>query len=521
MGNSNTRPTASTSVKARAALHKTTSNANLVSAVQFLSEHEIRCRLSDAPEAWIQAISQCVRLLNNRLSVQLSGLALTALPEWLRLKGLEQARLVVEMDLSKNCLTKFPLEVTRFRGLERLALGSNDLRRIPDEIGLLQELVWFDFTHNQIGQVSENLGDLKNLVSLGASDCRLSAFPRAITRLKNLRKLGCFNNLFTELPSEIGSLVMLTKLDLSGNQLRTLPPEIGKLTQLTWLNISHNRIEKLPDEMGNLVHLQEFGACHNRLCRLPNLGRLVRLTVLTAFNNELEEIGEWIVGCQCLVKLDLSTNRLTSLPKGILCLPKLELLNVRGNQLVELPPYNPKNYNELPKQIKFLDLRDNQLLSLPHGAFGVHELLISENPLYMEHHQYRDYIPSLRMAALSSILSQYTIHESRSRLIRRLPAKLAQECHEVWIGDQGFVCQHCESIFVHPPFNLIIWRRTFDGLVPLVHVLCSGECRRTLRSKSENDMQYYMGDRLATPPDSDVLAFYGSSRVHRESEGQE
>lgn len=118
----------------------------------------------------------------------------------------------------------------------------------------------------------------------------------------------CFSDLWSKLET----------VNLSRNQLRSLPPSICLLPCLRRLYLDSNCLE---------------GDC------LPaDLGRLPALEVFSASDNKLESIPETFAKCLSLKKLILINNLLRALPKGIQYLPKLELIETRGNPDFKAPP---------------------------------------------------------------------------------------------------------------------------------------------------------------------------------------
>ena len=369
----------------------------------------------------------------------------------------------------------------KLRKLRRLAIGSNRLERIPDAIGDLRSLAWLDFTHNGIQEISDRLGDLPELSSLGASDCRLRTVPLAICRLPKLRKLGLFNNLITSIPPEIGSLRGLTKLDLSGNALTRLPPEIGLLTDLQWLNLSNNQLEELPEELGNLTKLTELGLAYNRLRRLPDLSRLGRLTLLPVYNNQLEELGDWVGRLPSLSKLDLSSNNLVRIPLSVLTSPALTFLNLRRNCLIELPDINAAarltTVKATAHRLELIDLRDNQLVSLPWSLLGpaLVELKCAGNPLLRHGLLVRS---SLVVPSLGEFCARAIVN---GKISPPPPTSLSiSQC--MLLANRGGRCEGCGGAYEgysHLPVHTIEFRQAADSaMVPFVARFCSPRCRR-------------------------------------------
>jgi len=109
----------------------------------------------------------------------------------------------------------------------------------------------------------------------------------------------------------------LRSLQICNNYIEVLPPEVGLFANLVTLDISSNRLKSIADEICSLIHLRTFVARNN-----------------------------------CL--------SVESIPKDFGALPSLAVLNLSGNQLVQLPV----QFTELP-QLKCLYLGANQISAIP------------------------------------------------------------------------------------------------------------------------------------------------------------
>lgn len=112
------------------------------------------------------------------------------------------------------------------------------------------------------------------------------------------------------------------------------------------MNLSRNQLRSLPDSICLLSCLRRLYVDSNNLetSGLPeNLGKLPALEIFSASDNKLETIPDSFTKCLTLKKLILINNRLRSLPKGIQYLPKIELIETRGNvDFKPLPKPNPQ-----------------------------------------------------------------------------------------------------------------------------------------------------------------------------------
>jgi Leucine-rich repeat (LRR) protein len=198
-------------------------------------------------------------------------------------------------------------------------------------------------------------------MTINAYRCELAAMPE-IAALASLERLDLGDNLLVELPALPRSL---RELYVHDNQLSVLPA----LPRLTVLDANRNRLAALP----SLDGLDFVYAAGNELTALPShagvrylnasdnplgilaieSGSLVELRVENAElrSATLDHLHE-------LRELSLRGNALVTLPSQFFTLDKLELLDLRGNELDEVP-----DLRRLP--LRKLDLRWNPLRRPP------------------------------------------------------------------------------------------------------------------------------------------------------------
>ncbi|THD27614.1 hypothetical protein D915_001624 [Fasciola hepatica] len=146
--------------------------------------------------------------------------------------------------------------------------------------------------------------------------------PNVVFRLKSIRFLRLEHSSLNVLPENLGVMKFLESLSLAGNYFRQIPTAIyGVRRTLKYLDLSDNI---LSDGYNSLP--SGFGT------ELPNLTHLrMRHTRL----RQLEATS--LVGLKSLEVLDLSDNKITSIPDELHELPELYSLDVSKNQLTELP----------------------------------------------------------------------------------------------------------------------------------------------------------------------------------------
>lgn len=137
-------------------------------------------------------------------------------------EALQNPDKVYRLDLRRNKLKTFPMEILKLKNLQELDLSKNNLKELPEEIGTLT-----------------------NLQVLNISGNKLQYLPDSIGELKNLKKFVGSRNSLVALPKRIGDLQNLEILDIWENELSTFPDELSKLKKLRWMDL---RVILLNDE---------------------------------------------------------------------------------------------------------------------------------------------------------------------------------------------------------------------------------------------------------------------------------
>lgn len=111
--------------------------------------------------------------------------------------------------------------------------------------------------------------------------------------------------------------------------------------KLDILNLSRNKLTSLPASLCKISTLRRLYINDNQLDfeGIPSgIGKLGRLEIFSAANNQLEMIPEGLCRCGSLKKLNLSCNRLITLPDAIHLLGDLDSLDLRNNPDLVMPP---------------------------------------------------------------------------------------------------------------------------------------------------------------------------------------
>lgn len=292
--------------------------------------------------------------------LDLSGLDLTELPggfDWYaNLRGI---------DLSGCYLRGLPEWFGRLTKLETLDLARNPLRGFPDVIGRLEGLRALGLCGTGVIDLPPSVAALQELSTLVISANNITVLPVALRYLRSLRRLDLANNRLEALPDTLGGLEALSQLYLWGNRLRHVPAVLKKFSKLQVLDLSNigeaNRAGQLrqPFESWGVTRVAEMDA-------RPRPGGIVGVP------------GWLFEALSQLTYVYLEDNRIEQLPRTVATLSQLQGLSVRNNRLGTFPD------GLLPANIEYLDLSRNRISTVPHALRELGRLKyldLTSNPL--------------------------------------------------------------------------------------------------------------------------------------------
>uniref|UniRef100_A0A8C9Y2C2 FLII actin remodeling protein n=1 Tax=Sander lucioperca TaxID=283035 RepID=A0A8C9Y2C2_SANLU len=272
------------------------------------------------------------------------------------------------LDLSFNQLTEIPRDLENSRNMLVLNLSHNSIDSIPNQLFInLTDLLYLDLSDNKLDSLPPQMRRLVHLQTLTLNNNPLmhaqlrqlpamvalqtlhlrntqrtqSNMPTSLEGLTHLADVDLSCNDLTRVPECLYSLGSLKRLNLSSNQISELSLCIDQWTQLETLNLSRNQLTSLPSAICKLSKLKKLYVNSNKLDFdgvPPGVGKLSSLTEFMAANNNLELIPEGLCRCGKLKKLVLNKNRLVTLPEAIHFLTDLEMLDVRENPNLVMPP---------------------------------------------------------------------------------------------------------------------------------------------------------------------------------------
>ena len=129
-------------------------------------------------------------------------------------EALEHPEMVIKLELRKQKLKTFPVEIFQFKNLQSLNLSKNQLKELPDSIYKLTDLQYLDVSHNKISSLPKEIGKCTNLYYLNANNNELFGLPPQIGNLEKLRTLDLWSNELADFPETLKNLTYLNVLDV-------------------------------------------------------------------------------------------------------------------------------------------------------------------------------------------------------------------------------------------------------------------------------------------------------------------
>lgn len=284
-----------------------------------------------------------------------------------------------------------------------LRLRSNGITSLPAEVLRLQALTHLDISDNRLANLPLDIRLLNQLEEINVSDNELTSL-KYILQLKRLKFLDASRNLISSLedtdnpmgPEEERSddyRAPLTCVDLRHNRLKG-SIILGNYEHLVSLDLSHNAVEvlvvsalrslrELRASNNVLQHIAVHGASlktlhapYNQLESLTTTVPPIYLVEVDLSHNKLRSLPQWLSGCSDLTTLHASNNQLTSLPEHLFCseLSSLCSLHLAHNKIANIP-----SMPRLRAPLKELLLHNNCIQSLPENFFSVCDRLCTLN----------------------------------------------------------------------------------------------------------------------------------------------
>lgn len=279
---------------------------------------------------------------------------------------LSKLKMVKSVILSNQGLEKLPSELKNHKEIEKLVVANNYITTLPDFVKELNQLRYLDLSKNMTIDLDQSLEQLKGikLESLNLSECGLAYIPFKIGKIKSLKRLDLSNNHLIDIPFYLGKLKKLESLDLSNNELKSLDYGVWKCKNLKHLNLSGMRgldmknicmnmqtlkqlqsvsisyvNDTLPEEFG-LVNTRQWMIDNSVLSYMPSTIEsnpvVEEISFESCESTEFETISSSLGKIQNLKKLRIS-NSISAIPSGLEEIDQITSLDLSHNKLTSLP----------------------------------------------------------------------------------------------------------------------------------------------------------------------------------------
>ncbi|XP_038637727.1 volume-regulated anion channel subunit LRRC8D-like [Scyliorhinus canicula] len=227
-------------------------------------------------------------------------------------------------------------------------------------------------------KISNNITQLEHLEEIWLSHCVTEVTPSALLWLRNqLKKVGVKFVSRDEIPDWIYKLIQLKELYLTGKlAFEKKGLELEPMKGLRSLKVLYLKtsLSKIPSSILDVAfHLLKL-CIHNdktKLSSLSILKKMVNLTQIELHNCELDKIPSATYSLSKLQVLDLKGNNLTKIEDitNLQYLQKLTCLKFWFNMIRTIP-----STINLIKKLEFLYLSNNQIEVLPKVLFSIDKL---------------------------------------------------------------------------------------------------------------------------------------------------
>ncbi len=208
------------------------------------------------------------------------------------------------------------------------------------------------------------LGRITKFNHVDLTGRNLIAIPIVLySKTGDIMSLNLSRNLSLDLPRDfIQACHQLRDIKYCNNEARKLPISISRASRLSYLDVANNRLEELEHaELGRITGLVKLNLSNNRLKSLPqDFGTFSSLRSLNLSSNFLDKFPSFLCDLESLVDIDVSFNSIGSLPDCIGKLGSLEKFVMTNNRLAGSLP---STFSEL-SNLRELDLKYNALTAI-------------------------------------------------------------------------------------------------------------------------------------------------------------
>nr|CAD7203459.1 unnamed protein product [Timema douglasi] len=265
-----------------------------------------------------------------------------------------------------------------------LSLRDNKLSVLPEEVNILQHLVRLDLVNNSLTTLPRCLGFLPHLQNLQVEGNPLRSVRSDIVQCGTVRLMKFLRERaeggegvprpgsregiggdVSDFPDRY-AMRSCRSLNIASKELGSVPISVfeeAREAEVTSVDLSKNCLSRMPDGLFCLSDkLTDLNLSCNSLTSVPKeIGKLWRLQYLALDRNMLTDLPRDLATMDKLRELVLSYNKFQDIPECVYDLQGLEILAIRGNQLAAISVPGLARL----KRLAVLDLADNNISQVP------------------------------------------------------------------------------------------------------------------------------------------------------------
>ncbi|PWW75468.1 L domain-like protein [Tuber magnatum] len=229
-----------------------------------------------------------------------------------------------------------------FKSLTNFTCGNQTNNKLKnDALGIIcriSSLVDLKLAENCLqAELDSAISMLTNLEILELQENRLESLPSSLGQLSKLHVLNISHNIIQSIPFESLLDCQLHELTASNNKLKgtLFPREVTRLDSLHSLDIRNNHISIFSEDVVVLSSLQQLFATNNGLSSFPSVAGWEELLVFLVDSNRLDSLPDGLVSLHRVRTVDVSANNIKTLDARVGVMEGLEVLRFDGNPLRE------------------------------------------------------------------------------------------------------------------------------------------------------------------------------------------
>lgn len=269
------------------------------------------------------------------------------------------------LDLRENKITKLPDEIHCLQLLERLDVSNNDLSALPFTLGVLPHLKSVQLEGNSLKTIRRDIisrgtvGLLKYLRSRLEEDQLLDLAEKSGGNVSPVPQSS------SPVPDKF-SMKTSQSLNLSNKNISEIAVEAVENAfeaKVQAVDLSRNQFIEFPLNLDKLIQfLFEINISNNKITSIPSfVGHGELLQFLDFSSNRLSDLPSNISDLKHLREIILSMNRFSKIPECLYQCAKLETILIRDNQVSNL---DVNKLSQLP-MLAVLDVQNNALQMVP------------------------------------------------------------------------------------------------------------------------------------------------------------